>query len=183
MAEKTFKYREGRRFGVPAQVAGERLEEIRQAGAGVLTPAAVVEDASDPDSPLHPVFPWDDAEAAQKHRESLARMLIASVYEIRLEIVHEQADPRPTKHLLYVSVGQPKAGGARYVATTDAMASPDMQRIVIDQCLSQIAAWKRRYEHLFGEAEVANAIRALAADVEAASPKPRRKAQRAAANA
>lgn len=160
MTQKTFKYRPGRSFGIPAQVAGERLEDIRKAGKGRLTPAAVVEDASDPQSPLHPVFPWNDAEAAQKHREDIARTLMSSVMEVHVSIGPAKAGP--TEHYAYVSIGQPKAGGACYVSTADAVASPDMQQILKDQALAQLAGWQRRYTNILGLPELVAALQSLA---------------------
>ena len=46
---------------------------------GRLTPAIVVEEASDPDHPVHRRFEWDDSEAARKYRLSQAGSLIRSV--------------------------------------------------------------------------------------------------------
>lgn len=61
----------------------ERLEVLAEEAGGELTPNRVVEDAKDPESPLHRWFDWDDSEAAIKHRLSQARQLIRS---IRVEI-------------------------------------------------------------------------------------------------
>lgn len=41
-----------------------RLEDLRRRD-GLLQPAAVVEDARDESSPLHPLFEWDDRKAAE----------------------------------------------------------------------------------------------------------------------
>jgi hypothetical protein len=60
----------------------KRLGEL--AGeSGTLTPGAVVDDASDPASPLHAHFQWDDSIAARAHRLDQARALI----RIRVETV------------------------------------------------------------------------------------------------
>lgn len=55
------------------------LLTLAEAHGGRLTPEAVVEAASDPDSPLHSAFTWDDAEAAHQHRLDQARFLIRRV--------------------------------------------------------------------------------------------------------
>lgn len=55
------------------------LREIADANDGKLTPDDVVMAASNPDSPLHGHFTWDDHEAAAKHRRNEARFLIRSV--------------------------------------------------------------------------------------------------------
>jgi hypothetical protein len=46
---------------------------------GRLTPKAVVRAAANPESPLHPLFEWDDSKAADRHRLDQARTLIRSV--------------------------------------------------------------------------------------------------------
>jgi hypothetical protein len=65
----------------------ERLEKIAAAHSGRLTPEAVIEDARDPDSPLHHEFNWDLEQAAYQHWVYTARRLISSV-EIQIT-VHE----------------------------------------------------------------------------------------------
>lgn len=55
------------------------IQEIAEAGGGVLLPAAVVEAARDPTSAMHSHFQWDDTEAAIAYRLSQARELIRSV--------------------------------------------------------------------------------------------------------
>lgn len=57
----------------------ERLAMIEKAGGGVLTPAAVVRDARNPDSPLHRHFTWNVKAAAAAHWLDQARALIVSV--------------------------------------------------------------------------------------------------------
>lgn len=55
---------------IDPEVAGERLAAIKKGrGGGVISPAAVVEDARPKDSPLHPAFEWCDAAAAKRYRE------------------------------------------------------------------------------------------------------------------
>ena len=56
-----------------------RLEEIARNNGGVLRPMDVVQDARQPDSPLHELFEWDVEEAAYEHWMHTARRIIASV--------------------------------------------------------------------------------------------------------
>lgn len=57
----------------------KHLEEIRDRNDGLLTPKAVVAEASNPKHPLHKYFEWDDSVAAQKYREEQARDLFQRV--------------------------------------------------------------------------------------------------------
>jgi hypothetical protein len=57
-----------------------RLTELTAQGGGRLTPEAVVQDAENPQSPLHTkIFGESDREAAYQRRLELARQLIRSV--------------------------------------------------------------------------------------------------------
>lgn len=46
---------------------------------GPLTPAKIVEAATDPSSPLHTLFEWDDTEAARNFRLDQARAVVQEV--------------------------------------------------------------------------------------------------------
>lgn len=83
-----FQYKPGSRYSVPAEVVGKELETIK--GEGRLTPGAVVDAARPEDSPLHKLFEWDDAKAAEAHRLSQARGLIRCV-----QVVVESSEPTP----------------------------------------------------------------------------------------
>lgn len=56
----------------------KRLARIAT-GAGTITPEMVVDDARDPESPLHKHFEWDDEIAASAYRIDKARAIIRSV--------------------------------------------------------------------------------------------------------
>lgn len=74
----SYKWRAGSRIkGLSADVAAA-LKAIKE-NRGFITPDAVVEEASDEASPLHPAFDWDDSVAAHRHRLSQARKLIRAV--------------------------------------------------------------------------------------------------------
>jgi hypothetical protein len=57
----------------------KRLAEIEQQYGGRLTPEAVVEDASNAESPLNELFEWDDGVAAHQYRLHQARLVITSI--------------------------------------------------------------------------------------------------------
>lgn len=59
----------------PEQI--ERLAALSDQGR--LDPQSVLDDATAEDSPLHPLFEWDDETAAKEHRLQQARRVIRSV--------------------------------------------------------------------------------------------------------
>jgi hypothetical protein len=78
----------------------EHLDLIRQHGAGTLLPVDVVEDARNPNSPLHDLFIWDDTAAAHSYRILQAQTIIRTVvrvgtYERRSQHVVVRNTPAP----------------------------------------------------------------------------------------
>jgi hypothetical protein len=83
MQEIRYKFREGFKGGSDkkAQTVALHIEEMKARNSGKITEEEVLEDARNPDSPLHPFFTWDPSLAARKHNLGEARLLIRS-YEV-----------------------------------------------------------------------------------------------------
>lgn len=152
-SQVVFKFRPGYSLPVAAQKVGERLEDIRDANGGTLTPGAVVDDARPEDSPLHPCFEWNDQVAAELHREDTARRIIRSV-----EIIRTDRDQEVEQEIAYVSIARPFQSGPSYIATSEAMENPETRDIVLSQAIKGLQAWKRRYGHLKELAEIVSMI-------------------------
>lgn len=146
-----YQWKPGKRFGVPAAVAGASLESIRRANAGSLTPAAVVDAARDPTHPLHPAFCWDDTEAAERWREQQARVLINSV-----RVVVTRSDGQSVR-VAFVSVVNP-LGERGYQPSSVVMGTPDLRAQALADALAALDGWRCRYSHLEELAEVFAAI-------------------------
>lgn len=117
-----------------------RLEHL--ASSGRLTPAAVVEDAMNEESPLHSYFEWDDNEAARKYRLTQARRLIRSVEVVIV------SDKRIMSTVAYVrdpDAGQKEAG---YTPTISLMDDRERARAAILNEVSRAAAYLGRVRSL-----------------------------------
>lgn len=159
-----YAYRDGARLqkgaGVPAQAVGERLERLRGDAGGELTPERVIVDARNLASPLHPLFEWDESEAAHQYRLVQARALIRAVI-VRYRPAPDEA---PRKVVAFVNV---KDGDRQYyTATAVALANPKQRAIVLRQAWEDFHAIRRRYADL---AEFATLFAALD-EIEAALP-------------
>ena len=74
-----YEFRNGAHIkGVTADQAGDELARI-YVEKGELTAPLVVDESRPEEAPLHPAFEWDDAVAAERHREHQARNIIRSV--------------------------------------------------------------------------------------------------------
>lgn len=138
-----YRWREGSRWRGKAQEIGERIEHIRIAAGGTITPHDVVEEARHEASPLHPVFEWDDVKAANEYRVTQARELVADVMVVYAEEV-EGAPRDPVR--AFASVAH-NGNATAYTGTLDAMRSPEMRASVLAQAKKELEGWRRRYRH------------------------------------
>lgn len=135
-----------------AAVVGKTLSNI-QREMSVITPKIVVEKASDPRSPLHKYFEWDDTVAAQKHREWQARFLITSVHIVDAHSENQS----PIRAFVNVSPdgddGDPFVASRGYVATSSIAGKQNYESQVISYAKNQLVGWKKRfgnYREFFG---------------------------------
>ena len=78
-----YKYR-ATQYKIPAQVAGEYLEELSKEEGG-LTARALLEKSRPEDALLHECFEWDDTEAAERYRLGQAGYFIRNVVTVELK--------------------------------------------------------------------------------------------------
>lgn len=104
-----------------------------------LLPVAVVNEARDPDSPLHRYFEWDDTKAAHAHRLDQARQLIASI-EI---ISDDKSDPRPA----FVSLASDRISGG-YRDMNHVLSSAQLRKELLSTALGELKAMQARYDRM-----------------------------------
>lgn len=129
--------------GISAQKAGEYLESLEKRD-GEVKPKTIVEDARPIDALLHPAFEWDDTEAAEKYREHQAKQIIRNVV-----IVQESNEGVPTTYRAIVNVSpkdnnHPMAG--KYVSIRTAEKSEEMRSTILQNAISDLNAFKTKYQ-------------------------------------
>lgn len=128
-------FRAGFRTKVDPAAAALRIEEIRRrlvAELKAFTPHHVLDDARDPDSPLHNHFEWDDTTAAEQHRLQQARTLINGLRIIRIEEKGRTFVP------IYTSV-QPTATAERqFVLVEEAVENPQTRKQLLRDAIERL---------------------------------------------
>jgi len=120
------------------------LERIRALHGGILQAEDVLEEARNPDSPLHPMFEWDDQVAAHQYRLEQARALIR---EVRVEVVcRDEMVLAP----LYVRQPEAKSG---YVSVSEASANADDILLQEDRTILALLERRNAIASTFGIAE------------------------------
>ena len=120
----------------------------------VLQAHAVLEQARDVRSSLHPWFDWDDNAAAEKYRLWQARRLIKCYY-----IVIEQPKVSKTKLKRFKIRQTPIAGfvslttdrvkkGGGYRELQTVLKSPEMRRQYVLDALNEVNWWRKKYAHV-----------------------------------
>jgi hypothetical protein len=153
-----FELAEGARFQPGAKVdaftVGTHLEELRRQFKGEITPEDVLNDARNPNSPLHPFFEWDDNLAAEQFRLNQARALIRSVVA-----VYTRPDLPAVRARAYSHVAE--RGAPHYRETSHALSQEKTRRLVLNRAWNELQAWKERYRHLSEFANLVEVIDAL----------------------
>lgn len=160
-----FEFAEGARFQSgehpDAPEVGAHLELLRQQYKGELTPKDVVDDARNPNSPLHSFFEWSDTEAAEQYRLQQARGLIRSVVAI-----YTREDQPATRVRAYVHINEP--GAQHYRETSHALSQKKTRDLVLQRAWRELQAWRKRYKDLKQFADVFEAMDEVAKKL----PKP-----------
>lgn len=115
------------------------LLAIRQK-RGVLTPTIVVEEASDPDHPLHTKFTWDNDEAARRWRLSEAGSLLRVTF--RADLGGRPADLRA----FWVKKGDKDDPQSQYVPIEEIASNPVSEKIMLQQMRRDWQRFRNRYE-------------------------------------
>ena len=133
----------------------EALQAIADRDGGLLTPAAVLEEARNPESVLHGAFTWDDTEAARKWRIREAQELI------RTYKVHIVQAGQTVQTYAFVGLSTDRTGSSEtnpYRRASDVVASEDLLAVAERDALVQLEAVKSRYEHISRLSSVWTAI-------------------------
>lgn len=143
------------RIPVRPEVAAVELRKVYEQHRAV-TPAAVVEAASNEESPLHPAFEWDDTEAAKAYREQQAGHMIRSLVVTYRKSDGELTPPIRAFVKLVSSADDPALGIETeeavqpkvYLPIRQVMDEADHRRRYVRQAMQELSTWRRRYRDI-----------------------------------
>ena len=135
------------------EVIANELNKIREQ-RGELKADGIVDAARNPKNPLHTIFPWDDATAAQIGREAIASRLVRSIRVTITMPDRKQIDTRA-----FQSVRDPNAKGNRsYDFVTHTLEEPEGRAFLLRRAWMELRAWRRRYQEIAELAEAFDVI-------------------------
>jgi hypothetical protein len=147
-----YKWKPGRWLGIPAQVAGDRIETIR-AERGRVHAADLVDDARPEAAPLHVCFEWDDTAAAEKYRLQQARQVLENLVVVPVEAPESPA----TRAFIAIPVGDSNTPHD-YQPLHLVMSSEELRRKALRAALEDLNRLKVRYAELRELTEVWKAL-------------------------
>lgn len=151
--QTVYKWRPHAAVPVNAQVAGEELERIRVESNGRLSQEAVVSEARDKKSPLHPAFEWNDKIAAHQHR------LTQAAYVIRmLSVSYVASDEGKGSEPIRAFVNVSRDNDRSYTSIAHAMSDDELREQVIARAMKELEDWQDRYSELVEFAAVFKSI-------------------------
>ena len=136
------RYAWNRSRAVSAQVVGETVERLSEEHGGVCPSWAMVDEARPCSSLLHPMFEWDDFAAAEAYRREQARHHIR---ELRIVTDDESEPVQAFVHVVRLHEDAPVEG---YRLTSLVVREEGEYAQVMNEALSGLKAWERRYRHL-----------------------------------
>lgn len=148
--------------------AKQRLEFLAARQNGLLNPRTVVDDARNPDSPLHSYFDWNNDHAAEQWRLFQAGVLVR---RIKVFIVKpEQADQRIEVHLVrpepagsistrrFVSLPSQRSALGGYLPVESVLSDAERRAELINTALRELRALREKYQVLEELADVWSAL-------------------------
>ena len=146
-----YKWKPGSRIRGDAQKVGEVCERLERKGN--LTPKALVDASRRKNAPLHDMFEWDDAIAAEAYRETQAGYIIRS---IEVTVV---GNTEPVRAFVNVSM---EGGERSYIGVQAALSVEETRDEILEAALAELRAFERKYSTLVELAEVFAAIKKVA---------------------
>jgi len=146
---KTFRWKT-MHYPVDPQVVGEYLEEMA-GDAGSVKPEQVVRDAERKESPLHPIFDWNNDSAAHKYRLHQARVMLGNLERVTIRVTEEGTEE--TEHIrAFVNVRSPIADSEDVKTDSSYMkidvAMQDHRDYIIQRAKSELESFRRKYNEL-----------------------------------
>ena len=148
------------RYAVPAQQAGEYMEELREKH-GDLNKYILLDSSRAEDALLHNCFEWDDTKAAESYRLNQAQIFITNMSCVMVE----NEDAKPMRAFINVA-DQAHAEKGSFMPIMAALSEDKHRKIVLKNALNELKAFRHKYSQLTELAKVLSVIEETEAEYE-----------------
>lgn len=143
-----YSWKPGSRIRASAEDAGRVMDHLEKSGS--LTPKRLVDVSRPEDAPLHEEFEWRDEVAAELYRENQAAHMIRCIV-----VKPEEKEAPAVRAFFPVCKEEP----GQYVSIQTIVKQPDLMESLLARAVSEMLAFKRKYESL-------DALRPICAEME-----------------
>jgi hypothetical protein len=149
-----------------AEVAHAEVERLRELHNGSVKPEHVVEAARKRSNPLHPVFEWDDTEAAKAYRLTQARTMIGAIV---INIATDEERKETVRAFVNVSVQTNEdQREMAYVGIENALETPEYRENLVANAYRELEHWRNKWKQ-YKDPGLLEAIQAVERLLEKAS--------------
>lgn len=138
------KYKWKHNLCVSADTVGEELEAIEQEN-GRVTKEAIVDRARPEDSPMHPLFEWNDPVAAEEYRKDQAHMIIRNLVIV---IAPAEKESEPITFRAFPNANEDPTQEGYYVNIEKAMSDKEISQVLLKNALRELRAFQEKYKAL-----------------------------------
>ena len=143
-----YKWKDGARIKVPAQVAGDRIDSLRDKLGRSIKAEDVLLDAENNSSPLHRAFEWSDSRAANQFRLQQARHLLNCLVTVHIRVQH----PNEPEARIYTNVRTyhtiTENGRRGYETTSRILSDEELREQLLDDVLEELGWFQKKYKQL-----------------------------------
>lgn len=125
-------------------IVGQEFEAIEREN-GELTREAVVDRARPENAPLHPLFQWDDAVAAEEYRKEQAHKLICNLVIVK---ARNEPEKPPITYRAFVNTNESSTTRGRYMNIQAVTENPETHRILLENAKRELRTFMQKYETL-----------------------------------
>ncbi len=136
-----YQWKSGSRIKADAQASGELFEQLAATKDG-LTAETLLEANKPKSAPLHDEYEWNDKKAANEWRLFQSRHFINSIVTVQVQ-ENEQSEPAEPIRAFFVTTEKSKYEPLQTIVREQSKYSK-----LLDTALSELLAFKRKYEYL-----------------------------------
>lgn len=137
-----------------APIFGEHVDQLEKGFGRTPTARDVLESARPEESPIHDLFQWKDAEAAEKFRTMQASVFLTAL-TVKVEMVSngkKQEVIMPVRVSLNKSTGNKMGGGRTHI--NDILGDASLRKQMLEMAADELLSIRRRYSYIRDLAKV-----------------------------
>lgn len=128
-------------------VFAEEVEAVRRDRGDIVEARDIVDRARPPESRIHPLFDWNNAQAAERWRQHQARNALNA---LRVVVRESEGMGKPQTQIVHIHV-KATDGRRGYTTLESASLRPEYREQIMEDAWRFLDAFERRFRNLYDE--------------------------------